>query len=403
MISILLIPSIIILLLGGGLILHVFGKSYAGSGVEFLRLVAIAGIVVSAYSIVNVLLLVKKNTGALLVASAIYAGTIIGLSYVLLPLGLTGIGIAWLVGNTIAAVVAYLLYHYEAYIARRLMSLRYERWVIIKYSVLFGYVLMKRGCKRTVILFYPETPRAWHIIYRIVRALGLSVSNDPRKPFDLAIAFADTTIRTNDPIFNDLCANHHVINARCNDISKKHVEEVFQKVFGYGTAVDPRTYHGVCVKKSDKNTMHDGAIIQCPVEPEQGYIYQRLINNAYGNDKVMDIRTLIMGNTTIPLVLYRHRSMHDRFDHTEGHIMIDPRKAFSADEYEKILAFCREFGLEYGELDVLRDNDDGKIYIVDANNTPSGPYPGVHTSHKEYALFLSALTRSFASAFLQDE
>jgi len=29
--------------------------------------------------------------------------------------------------------------------------------------------------------------------------------------------------------------------------------------------------------------------------------------------------------------------------------------------------------LDYGELDVLRNKNDGKIYIVDVNNTPQGP------------------------------
>jgi hypothetical protein len=30
-------------------------------------------------------------------------------------------------------------------------------------------------------------------------------------------------------------------------------------------------------------------------------------------------------------------------------------------------------GLEFGELDILRDNLSQKIYILDVNNTPSGP------------------------------
>ena len=34
-------------------------------------------------------------------------------------------------------------------------------------------------------------------------------------------------------------------------------------------------------------------------------------------------------------------------------------------------------GIDYGELDILRDNNDGRIYIVDANNTPSGPPNGL--------------------------
>ena len=43
------------------------------------------------------------------------------------------------------------------------------------------------------------------------------------------------------------------------------------------------------------------------------------------------------------------------------------------DELNKIHRFCAKIGMDYGEVDVLRDRDDGRIYIVDANNTPSGP------------------------------
>jgi hypothetical protein len=36
-----------------------------------------------------------------------------------------------------------------------------------------------------------------------------------------------------------------------------------------------------------------------------------------------------------------------------------------------MLSFCQKLGLDYGELDVLRDRIDRQLYIVDANNTPS--------------------------------
>ena len=38
-----------------------------------------------------------------------------------------------------------------------------------------------------------------------------------------------------------------------------------------------------------------------------------------------------------------------------------------------MLRFARALGIDYGELDILRDRDDGRIYIVDVNNTPFGP------------------------------
>jgi hypothetical protein len=38
-----------------------------------------------------------------------------------------------------------------------------------------------------------------------------------------------------------------------------------------------------------------------------------------------------------------------------------------------LLRFCAAIALDYGELDVLRDNDSGRIYVVDANRTPIRP------------------------------
>ena len=38
------------------------------------------------------------------------------------------------------------------------------------------------------------------------------------------------------------------------------------------------------------------------------------------------------------------------------------------DEVERLLEFCGAIGLDYGELDVLLDNGDGRIYVVDVNN-----------------------------------
>jgi hypothetical protein len=45
----------------------------------------------------------------------------------------------------------------------------------------------------------------------------------------------------------------------------------------------------------------------------------------------------------------------------------------SEQECQDIIMYCRRIGLEYGEIDILRSDDDGKIYIIDVNNTPWWP------------------------------
>jgi len=45
----------------------------------------------------------------------------------------------------------------------------------------------------------------------------------------------------------------------------------------------------------------------------------------------------------------------------------------SDEERTKISQFCQEMNLDWGGLDILRDNIDKKIYIVDVNKTDMGP------------------------------
>ena len=71
----------------------------------------------------------------------------------------------------------------------------------------------------------------------------------------------------------------------------------------------------------------------------------------------------------------------------------------SKDEQAKLLQFCRAIGLDYGELDVLRDNGDGRIYVVDANNTPDSIE---YLAKEEREEALNRTARAFVEAFLHD-
>ena len=51
----------------------------------------------------------------------------------------------------------------------------------------------------------------------------------------------------------------------------------------------------------------------------------------------------------------------------------DPADVFSEAEMARIAAFNAAMGLDWGTLDILRDVDDGRIYVVDVNKTDVGP------------------------------
>ncbi len=282
------------------------------------------------------------------------------------------------------------------YLYSRLKELTYYRRTVLKCKIMYARALLRRGFKsKGTILFYPTMPIAYHILYPICHKLGYRMTTDPNVTFDLAIAFEDATVRKNDEQLSDLSNRYPVLNARCGDISKEYVDKVFLESFGYGLTIDPGTYRGTYIKKTNQNAMHFGEIHAAPSTPEKGFVYQKLIDNKTDEHSVTDIRTFIFGND-IPFTLYRKRSIDDRFNDDTviaRHVATDA--AFTTEEKASIIRFCRVFGLDYGELDVLRDNIDGKIYIVDVNNTPSGPHSGIHMGEKDYDRFLSNMANAF--------
>ena len=54
--------------------------------------------------------------------------------------------------------------------------------------------------------------------------------------------------------------------------------------------------------------------------------------------------------------------------HIQGSYTFNINSVFSKQEQILILDFCKGMGIEFADLDILRDNGTGKLYIVDVNN-----------------------------------
>ena len=255
-------------------------------------------------------------------------------------------------------------------------------------------------------LFYPHYPSKRAVLYKIFGILDYNRTNNPGTHYDVVINWQDATFRKHDAVLEKIAGEQRIINYYCTDISKKNVDRIHQDVFGYATSVNPITYKGKCVKKSDYNAQHDGVIIDTPVkEAPEGFIYQKIINNKFDNTIVEDIRTPVFDDE-IPLVYLKYKPVDKRFgSFLTGHHAVKetsvkkPEDIFSSKELQQIKAFTKGIGMDYGELDILRDRDDGKIYIIDVNNTPTGP-SHLSTSTKNEVLL--KLAKSFRKAFLND-
>jgi len=179
-----------------------------------------------------------------------------------------------------------------------------------------------------------------------------------------------------------------------------------QEVFGYSTVIDPLTFQGKCVKKSDANSAHDGQIIECPIEKiEEGYIYQMAVDTQVDEQFVEDIRVIFIKDH-ISFVYIKYKLIENKFlSKTVTATTLAPRYVFSDEEIAKIITVCQKMALDFAELDVLRDRRNGKIYIVDINDTPGG-FPKKKNGRELFPMrqrldLLSKLALSFQESFLK--
>jgi hypothetical protein len=262
-----------------------------------------------------------------------------------------------------------------------------ENWITSTTAVFRG-----RFLPRKTVLFFPSLPDTFHVAYKACVMNGYRMTADVTKKYNLVHVHDDVTFSE----YQDAPwqAGMPVLNSRSTDISKSRVQDVFEEVFGYSLKVDPREHQGRAVRKSNSNYRHDGSIVQCPYhEPEEAdVVYQRLVETDLGDGYCLDHRVPIIDGQ-IPLVYLKYRPIDNRFLTFDRAEITEPSAVFSPDEVELILELADRMGVEFGEMDVLRDNRNGRIFVVDVNDTPSGPPKKLGDAERRYA------TLSLASAY----
>jgi hypothetical protein len=220
---------------------------------------------------------------------------------------------------------------------------------------------------RPSIHFWPASPGPWYMIVGAAAWGGVRIDASPQV-HSHNVYFEDVTraqLKPEVPL--------NAINGRCTDIRKSYVAAIFEAIFGYPLALDPTSYHGPMVEKPETNGTHGGRVLRGPVLPVSGSVYQKLIDTADDNNQCNDLRTPCIGGR--PVFVWRKRKQADkRFGiHNDSATLHNVDEIFSAHEVTQIIAFNAAMGLECGGLDILRDQADGRIYIVDVNKTDVGP------------------------------
>jgi len=264
---------------------------------------------------------------------------------------------------------------------------------------LYHVILTRVFAKKTIrLLCYPHFPSRGATIFRIARHLNLEITNKPTGRFDLGIYWEYNTVRE-EWQYLEYITDFQILNLNSRNIEKQFIDEKFNRVFGYSTAINPSVFSGIAVKKSNINAVHDGEMIQCPVEPESNYFYMKLIDSRVSDTEVMDMRVPILGNE-IPHIYRAYRQIDHRFVNVPPRVELEMNAGqwLSSAEQQKLLELARVLNMDYCEFDTLRDAD-GRIYVVDANNTPQGPPRNLSKAEKNLAV--ASLAAAFKRQFLK--
>jgi hypothetical protein len=246
---------------------------------------------------------------------------------------------------------------------------------------------------------YPHYCARKSTIFKIARYLGYHVTNRPKKKPEVLVRFDYHTFKKETPYLDEKKAGGYtIINYHSRDISKFRVDEVHEEVFGYSTRVDPLQHHGYMVKKSNINGLHDGTIIEGPLaEAEADSIYQILIDNTTEDGHYEDIRIAVVGEQ-LPVAYLKYRKPDERFGHKSKARLTTPDAVLSAEEIRKVKEYMKALALDFAEIDILRDKKDGKIYIIDVNDTPHSARDNV--SKEELKENIHILAEAFRKEFL---
>jgi hypothetical protein len=273
----------------------------------------------------------------------------------------------------------------------RLTARRLRRWLNASRAIARYNAQLPQDAP--VLNFFPMRPQPQAPVSQMLRRLGMRIGFDPR-------ADQPTIAWDGDTWFSTRAARRlppTAINGRCLDISKSVVDGAWKQASGRSLTVDPRTAKGPIVAKPEDNGRHGGRVVNGPIErPRSGWVYQRLVDWRDGQ-WVRQQRAVIIGGQIV-LVYDKWRAYPDLFF---GTVLSLPRAAeqlYTAEERAELITFASLMGMDYGELDILRDPADGELYVVDANRTPSRPHH-LPVAYEEMAF--APMTEAFSELIRQ--
>lgn len=252
---------------------------------------------------------------------------------------------------------------------------------------------------------YPHFQKS--TIYFMLRKAGVEMSNKLIGKYDVGIYWDPRMdINKQTPKLKQNGKKIKLINLFLVDTAKGFVAESFENHFGYGYKVDPSTFKGYCISKHNGNGTKSCFFLKCPIDANdifKDHSYQQIIDYTDKNDPntLYELRIPIVGGI-IPCILFKTRNRGLRFTSKNRSIQIvNPLKYLTEQECHKIITYCRYIGLEMGEIDVLRSHEDGRIYIIDVNNTSW--WPPNKLGDVDRNIVLNLIWNAFLESFLPNK
>lgn len=219
------------------------------------------------------------------------------------------------------------------------------------------------------ILFHPDPLTEVCKLYPVLKGLGIDFHNYKTKPFDLFIYWSYHKSIAEQDEFTLVTSG---LNKGCFDVSKTKINEVFDNII-----VNPETYSGVVVRKTELQCSLDEVVLQCPTTKQDGYIYRKFIDT-FENEKPTDLRLFYFGEIKFICKKTYLGAMFDRHNY-----IWEPQPLFTIPIWKRqeIETKCKSYGFDIGEIDVLKDSNTGECFVIDINNVSGIAY---NWNFKEY-------------------
>jgi len=244
------------------------------------------------------------------------------------------------------------------------------------------------------IFTWPNHPVPGQRLARYLNILGVEFTTDTADPdikWLMNYNYSNREDRCPE-LLSDMSENMEmpIINGSLLNIRKDHIDDVFTSVFGYSLRLDPTKHMGMCIEKSTQNAIHRGRFIQCPIRKQdidrRTYpsksgephvrMYVKMIDTRIDTETIRDFRISVMGGSVVALFekhlgngSFFHPYKENKFEVYPFDSM-DPY--FTRDEIRKTHFFINDMGIDFAEIDILRDNSTGLMYIIDVNPVPAG-------------------------------